>query len=159
MEILFPPNQATAFLNMSIVGFFLAFLYDLFKFKHMLFGVGFITLFIDDFLFWCFSAITFLFSVFILNNGIFRWYELLFCVIGFIFYRFTLSKLVIPLLKLLSRVIKQVLTFLFAPFMLLFKPFVRVFYYLKSKRLLNKHKNMIYRCISDLYPSGSEINE
>lgn len=124
MNIFFPPHQETVFALMSLVGALLGFIYDAFKFKRILFGKCTLVLFFDDFTFMLISCVIFILSVFILNNGRIRWYEFAFCIIGFSVYRITLSKIIMPFLILLAKMIRRLALFIFCTFS---KPFAIAF--------------------------------
>lgn len=163
MDILFPPNQELVFLNMAVVGVFLGILYDIFKLKRKLLGSFYIILFIDDLIFWIISAITFIFAVFISNNGIFRWYELCFTILGFIFYRVTLSKLLMPVAEaviiLIKRLVRMMIRTVLIPLIILLKPVNKLYAMYKCAKIRNKYKKIIYRYIVGLNVSGSEVYE
>ena len=163
MDILFPPYQEIAYFSMSVIGILLGMVYDVFKIKRKMFGSFYIILFFDDFLFWIISAVSFILGIFVLNNGIFRWYELFFCIIGFIFYRLTLSKLIMPVFEFLIRIIKRALRFVFkllsTPLKFAFKPVKILFRYSVISINNYMYKTSIFRYISRLYSIGSENNE
>lgn len=125
MNILFPQYQAHVFFLMSIVGFALGIIYDTFKIKRKIFGSLFI--FFDDFLFMIISSIVFVFSVFAFNNGILRWYEVFFLILGFIVYRITLSMLIMSLFEFIINIIQSIimrfLRIAFIPFKHIYKLF------------------------------------
>ena len=95
MNIFFPPHQEKVFVVMLVFGFFIGFLYDVFKIKRRLIGQNKFILFVDDLIFSITSIVLFLLTVFVSNNGIFRWFEIFFWFIGFCLYRMTLSKILI----------------------------------------------------------------
>lgn len=139
MNIFFPPHQEIIFLLMSLCGIFLSAIYDIFKVKRKMFGSCTLILFIDDFIFSFVSAVTFVFFIFILNNGILRWYELFFCIIGFIVYRCTISKLVMPLFEFIIVLIKKLIIFIFTPLYFVFnKISMRFLLFFYKKKLYNK---------------------
>ena len=91
MNIFYPPGQGKVFVIMLFFGVAIGFLYDLFKIKRRLFGQNKLILFFDDLIFSLLFVVLFLFTVFVANNGIFRWFEVVFSGIGFALYRITIS--------------------------------------------------------------------
>lgn len=121
MNIFFPPNQLEAFVSMTFIGFLLGVIYDSFKIKRELFGTTYLILIIDDFIFSFLFIVVFLFSVFIFNHGIFRWQQIFFCCVGFLIYRMTLSRLIMPFFRRVVLLIKLILKTLLRPLNLLYK--------------------------------------
>jgi len=109
MNIFFPTNQDRVFTVMFLLGIVLGILYDLFKIKRHILRAGKCFLIIDDLLFSVLSIILFLLTVFTVNNGIFRWFELFFCFVGFCVYRATISRLFLKLAFSVS----DILTYIF----------------------------------------------
>lgn len=124
MSIFFPPFQEKTFFLMFITGIFLGVVYDAFKVKRMLMPQNCVLLFIDDVLFSILFSVYFVFSVFMFNNGIIRWYEYFFCFVGFLAYRLTFSNLLISVFRI---IIESVRSFIKKAFMLLTKPLLWVF--------------------------------
>ena len=129
MNIFFPPHQEKVFIVMLLFGFGIGILYDLFKIKRRLLSENSIILFIDDLFFSLLSVMLFLFTVFIANNGIFRWYEILFSMIGYMLYRITLSKPLIffsyKIIDLFLLILKRIFTICVYPtkrLVLIFSP-------------------------------------
>ena len=152
MTIFYPPFQEKVFIIMLIFGMIVGFIYDLFLIKRRLFGTNCFVLFVDDLLFVFISLISFLFTVFCVNNGIFRWYEMLFSFLGFVLYRTTVSRLIlfisykivdlsVYLLKLVCRIFISPFTFVFKKIVLLSKPLLnlttRLFYVYKITKTFN----------------------
>ena len=95
MNILFPPHQEYVLLMMLFTGFVIGIIYDIFEFKRRLFPFLNFYIFIDDILFTVISAVIFIISVFVFNNGIVRWYEYFLLAFGFFLYKSTLSHIVL----------------------------------------------------------------
>lgn len=146
MSIFYPPDQTRVFLVLFIFGVVVGFVYDAFRIKRCLFGCSSLVLFLDDLVFSIVSVIAFLFIVFWSNNGIVRWYEFFFTLLGFYFYLITVSRLLfLPVLSILNLVLSLLLNALryllfpikqtgrFAVFLL--QPFVCCFY---KKLVVNK---------------------
>lgn len=93
MSIFYPPDQNRVFLILFLFGFVVGLVYDAFKMKRCLLGCSSLVLFLDDFVFSIVSVIAFLFVVFWSNNGIVRWYEFFFTLLGFYLYLITVSRL------------------------------------------------------------------
>ncbi len=146
MNILFTPGQEKVFLYMIFIGAVIGAYYDLFKAKRILVGGLNLSLFAEDLLFSIGSAVIYLFSVFVLNRGIVRWYQFFAMAVGFAVYRFTLSFLFIKLVLLLSFII----SFLFSPLRYLIYKFGVVFRKLRSSLYRLGQKKKIIRYINKL---------
>ncbi len=107
MSIFFPPYQELLFLCFAALGLFLGVLYDAFSVKRILFGCNTVICFIDDIAFMFISGFMFLITAFWFNNGIIRWYEFFSCLIGFIVYKLTVSRLVMLLMNLVVKFVKR----------------------------------------------------
>ena len=94
MTIFFPPHQEIAILFLVITGFVCGIFYDVLAVKRKLVGEQYVFLLFDDIIFVLFSVILFLISVFVVNNGIVRWYEFMGFLVRFVFYKLTLSRIV-----------------------------------------------------------------
>lgn len=142
MNIFFPPHQEKVFVIMLIFGVISGVLFDLFRIKRHLLGENSVILFADDLIFSLLTLLLFLFTVFVANNGIFRWYEVLFSLIGFWLYRLTLSKTLIfvsfKVIDLFLLIVKKLLSVAVFPVKLIFSIlFV----------LISPVKQLIIRCI------------
>lgn len=93
MNIFFHENQQALFFVMTVVGLISGFVFDIFKIKQNVFGKNTFVVLIDDLIFSVITILLFLFSVFIFNNGVFRWFELLFYIVGFYLYRVSVSRI------------------------------------------------------------------
>jgi hypothetical protein len=138
MNIFFPPHQEKVFVIMLIFGVISGVLFDLFRVKRHLLGENSVILFADDLIFSLLTLLLFLFTVFVANNGIFRWYEVLFSLIGFWLYRLTLSKTLIFVSFKVIDFVKKLLGIAAFPVKLIFSIlFV----------LISPVKQLIIRCI------------
>lgn len=113
------------FFVMLVMGVILGMLYDVFRVKRRLFGSNALVLFFDDLIFSMLALTCFLFTVFVVNNGIFRWFEVFFCLVGFCLYSATISKIVIAIFfwvaDLLRAVVKKIIFVIFYPIRFAFK--------------------------------------
>lgn len=132
MNIFFPPYQEKIISVMLILGVILGVVYDLFKVKRHIFGSKYVFVFIDDVLFSVSSVTAFLMSVFIVNNGIFRWFEAFLCFIGFLLYRVLLSRILLRCMytvaDIIIAVVKQAFSLILFPFIYLLKLFDKCFF-------------------------------
>lgn len=108
MNIFFPPHQEIVAVISLASGIAIGLLYDLFVIKRMLFSSHTAVLIIDDILFMLLSACIFMCAVFVTNNGIIRWYEIVCTLTGFTIYKYTISKLFIFLCDKVTTFIKSV---------------------------------------------------
>ncbi|MBR5286647.1 MAG: spore cortex biosynthesis protein YabQ [Clostridia bacterium] len=93
-----------------ILGAFLCAVYDVFRLLRQIRRQNVIFVFIGDFLFCIFSAVCLLILFFNLSYGRVRFYALVLAIVGFMVWRFTVSRLVMTLLLKLIRRIKKFLT-------------------------------------------------
>ncbi len=125
MNIFFPPNQDRVFVVMFFLGLLLGVIYDMFKIKRHIITTNKWLLIIDDVIFSILSIILFLLTVFIVNNGVLRWFEPFMCFVGLSIYRMTISRLVLKcayfVSDILTGIIKFALRILVFPIMLLIK--------------------------------------
>ena len=92
-----------------ILGAFLCAVYDVFRLLRLIRRQNVIFVFIGDFLFCIFSAVCLLILFFNLSYGKVRFYALALVIVGFMCWRFTVSRLVMMLLLKLIRRIKKLL--------------------------------------------------
>ena len=145
MNIFYPPAQEKLFLVMFVFGFVSGVVYDLFRIKRRLFLNNNVFLFFDDLVFSLVIVLSFLFTVFVANNGIFRWFEVFFCIVGYVAYHLTVSKpitfvcfVIIDFLKRLFYILLNPLLSLIRNICLLFMPLCNFACRLKKKnRILN----------------------
>ena len=149
MSIFYPPGQEKIFAVMLVFGAVMGVLFDMFKIKRRLLGNSVPVIFLDDLIFSLVSVIAFLFTVFVANNGIFRWFEVFFAALGFCLYRLTLSKFVLivfyKIIDLFLFAVRRTLQIIFYPVKCLLNllyvallPFLYVFIRsLNKKRITN----------------------
>ena len=116
MNILFPPHQEYVLLMMLFTGFVIGIIYDIFEFKRRLFPFLNFYIFIDDILFTVISAVIFIISVFVFNNGIVRWYEYFLLAFGFFLYKSTLSHIVLLAFGYIADSIRYIFAFIIGIF-------------------------------------------
>ncbi len=105
-------NQLISFLCAVVVGIFLSFFFDFFRTLRQSFKHKKITVFIEDILF--FLVATFITFLLLMArcNGEVRAYVIVSIVLGFFFYRITLSRLLLPvavfLLKFFIKIFNKI---------------------------------------------------
>lgn len=112
MSILFSPNQHFVFISMLVLGCVLGVIYDALKVKRMIFGSFYLAVFFDDLLFSFVSFTLFVLCIFAFNSGIVRWFEFVACFIGFLVYRFTISRVVIKIFELVTSLFRKLIKFI-----------------------------------------------
>ena len=113
---------------------------------------------LTDFVFFLLSAVIFILFLYIFNYGIFRWFFLIFSILGFLFYYKTAGRLFVSASTVVSSYLMLVLNLiLFAavyPFRTLVKLIRRLVHPLISdiKTVLDKSKNKRYtlKCIKKM---------
>ena len=125
MTIFFPPEQEKIFPIMFVLGVFISVIYDLFSLKRHITGNNSLSVFLDDVVFSITSITLFLMTVFVVNNGIFRWFEVVSCFVGLFLYHLSLSRLFLKFAYALADILmfafKKILNMFFYPFMFLCK--------------------------------------
>ena len=92
-----------------MLGAFLCAVYDVFRLFRLVRKQNAVIVFISDFIFCIFSAVCLLILFFNLSYGKVRFYALAFVIVGFMVWRFTVSRLVMMLLLKLIRQVKRLL--------------------------------------------------
>ena len=94
-----------------LLGAILCFIYDIIRATRVLGADSFVAVFIGDVFFWLVSAVAVFIFLVATTNGEIRGYVLMSCAVGFLFYRFTIGRIVFSLVKVLlcfiARVIKK----------------------------------------------------
>lgn len=159
MNIFYPPEQEKMFLVMLILGVILGCFYDVFRIKRSFFGNNIVVLFFDDLLFSLASVLIFLFTVFVFNNGHFRWFEVFFLIIGFCLYIATFSRLVLfvayKAIDCLRYLTKYVIKVIFAPLRSLMSFILTLTVPLLNSFTRTHRKNHILRSIKKITSKGS----
>lgn len=93
-----------------ILGAFLCAVYDVFRLFRMIRKQNRVLLFVFDFIFCVFSAACFLILFFNLSYGRLRMYAFVLAAVGFMLWRFTVSRLIMMLLLKLIKRIKKLLS-------------------------------------------------
>ena len=93
-----------------MLGAFLCAVYDVFRLFRLVRKQNAVIVFISDFIFCIFSAVCLLILFFNLSYGKVRFYALALVIVGFMCWRFTVSRLVMTLLLKLIRRVKKLLT-------------------------------------------------
>ena len=146
MNIFFPPFQERVFIFFFIVGAVLGLAYDLLKVKRRLFFCSNVVLLFDDIIYSLICSVILMISVFVFNNGIVRWFEFVMSGFGFVFYRFTFSRLVLTIMFFVIDCFRKCLTILILTFAL---PLKHLFSKLSSPLILyNKRKTAISKILS-----------
>lgn len=151
--------QSMSFLYAFLFGAVTGLLYDIFRILRIAFPIGKVAVFIEDVLYLLSAGLLTFVYLLKFNSGEIRSYILLGTLLGFIVYYFTVGKLIIGSAKLIIKLIKIVLSFLFGILLIPIKKicsflmfiFKKIAKILKKslKKLLNlfhfmKKKYMIY---------------
>ena len=102
-------NQLYIFLNFVLTGIVIGILYDIFRILRKSFKTIDIITYIQDFIFWIFTGIVLLYSIFTFNNGELRSYVFIGIIIGIILYMLLLSKYFVKISVYVIRIIKKLL--------------------------------------------------
>lgn len=127
MSIFFPPHQEYVLILMMLTGVVIGVLFDIFEIKRRMSLNSRLVIYFDDILFTFFSAVIFIISVFVFNNGILRWYEFIFCLLGFVLYKLTLSRLLLTVFGFIADNIKKAFMLIFNFILVVFKRIFIVF--------------------------------
>lgn len=105
-------NQASIFLITVCVGFFIGFVYDLFRIfrrtvKHLSIFIQ-----IEDFLYWIFVSLVMYYILLHKNYGEVRAFSIIGAFIGMIIYFFTLSQIFVPITVKIIKIIKKIIYFI-----------------------------------------------
>ena len=103
-------SQAMLFLLFALDGVIIGILFDFFRILRRSFSTGIVLTSIEDILFWIFSGIILLYSIFVYNNGAIRGYMFLGVLCGATLYMITLSKLFIKVNVSILNFIKKIIT-------------------------------------------------
>lgn len=103
-------SQAMLFLLFALDGVIIGVLFDFFRILRRSFSTGIVLTSIEDILFWIFSGIILLYSIFVYNNGAIRGYMFLGVLCGATLYMITLSKLFIKVNVSILNFIKKIIT-------------------------------------------------
>ena len=101
-------NQYTCFLYAIILGALMEIVYDLFKFDRTLFKRSKVVIFISDVLLWVIYAFTLFSFCVVFSNGQIRGYIVFANLLGFIIFRFTVSKLFWHLFKPIKKIANKI---------------------------------------------------
>lgn len=125
-------NQAYLFLIFALNGFVIGLLFDFFRILRKSFKTADIVTYIEDILFWIFSGLTVLYSIFVFNNGEIRIYMFLAILLGVILYILLLSSYIIKInvyiidkIKIFTKLVIKVIL---VPFKITFKIIKRLFF-------------------------------
>ncbi len=133
-------NEAFIFLGMFLSGFVLGFMCDLTGVSKRIQSGNVIFIGIKDMLFCISMSLVFFIIIYILNNGVIRWYEITGIIFGFIIYVLTIKKYVLSFLEAFKNVIKNMLIFMLKPILKILKLFKLP--YARLKNIIKKTKNL-----------------
>lgn len=106
-------NQAYLFLIFALNGMFIGILFDIFRILRRSFETPNFVTYIEDALFWIISAISFLYILFVFNNGEIRGYIFIGLLLGIALYMLLLSKFVVKVSVKIITFFKEVLCKIF----------------------------------------------
>lgn len=142
-------NQAYLFLTTVAVGFFIGFVYDVFRIFRLIIKHSGIAIQIEDVVYWVF--VIFVMFLFMLhkNYGEIRFFSICGALLGMTLYFLTLSKLIMKVSDAIIKVIKYVVLLFLN---IIFTPFKIIIYILRKpvettgKFFKNKYKKLLHLC-------------
>lgn len=132
-------NQAKLFLIFITNGILIGILFDFFRILRKSFKTKDIITYIEDFLFWIFTGIIILYTIFIFNNGEIRLYMFLAISVGIIFYIIMLSSYFIKINLFFIAILKKYIIKLFKILVIPFR-----YTYIIIKKVFFKPINFIF---------------
>lgn len=137
MEVSFV-NEAVVFLITLAGGMVIGVVFDIYRIIKDGTYKSVIVYTLSDIIVWIVLSILAFETVFIANNAVVRWFEIVALLVGYILYTVTISKYFLKAAKVLTEFAKKTVIILFKPvklvLKLLFKPFVMLFYWLKQQK-------------------------
>lgn len=106
-------DQAKIFLIFALNGIIIGILFDIFRILRKSFKTSDIITILEDILFWIFTGIVILYSIFIFNNGEIRLFMFIGIFLGTILYMLLLSKYIIKISVKIILILKKVFKFIF----------------------------------------------
>ncbi|MBE7038264.1 MAG: hypothetical protein E7404_05095 [Ruminococcaceae bacterium] len=143
MELYFT-TEALSFLLTLIGGAIMGLISDIFRIIKKTSQKSVIFYTVNDIVMWIVLSFVAFETIFVVNSGMVRWYEIVALIFGFIIYTMTLSKYFVLLAEFLIKILKRIISIIVKMFSIIFlivkKPFVIVYIWLKSQK--NKFKIM-----------------
>jgi spore cortex biosynthesis protein YabQ len=147
-------NQALVFLTTVLIGFFIGFVYDLFRVLRRIVRHANLLTSLEDVLYWLFVSLFMFYVMLDRNYGEIRFFTIFGAFLGMILYFCTISKLFMAVSMTIVMFIKRVCLVLFTivmtPFRLIYKLLEKPIFLCKKrikktcallKKLLHKSKN------------------
>lgn len=132
-------NQAYLFIIFIINGILIGIIFDIFRILRRSFKTPNIITYIEDALFWTFSALTVLYTLFVFNNGEIRGYIFIGLLLGVTFYMLFFSRTIV---KISVKVIGFFKNILYSILKVIIYPFKIILEIIK-KILIKPCKNVI----------------
>ena len=104
-------KELYTFLMFILTGLAIGILFDIFRILRRSFKTKDFITYIEDILFWIFTGITLLYSIFTFNNGELRGFVFIGVLLGIILYILTLSKYLIKICVYAVNIIKKIIIF------------------------------------------------
>ena len=104
-------KELYTFLIFILTGLAIGILFDIFRILRRSFKTKDFITYIEDILFWIFTGIILLYSIFTFNNGELRGFVFIGVLLGIILYILTLSKYLIKICVYAVNIIKKIITF------------------------------------------------
>lgn len=131
-------KEALVFLITLLGGMVIGVVFDIYRvikdatYKNVVFYT------LSDLIVWIVLSILAFETVFIANSGSVRWFEIIALLVGYILYTVTISKYFLKLLRILIRLLKNIIMLIIKPLIILFniikKPFCFMFSWLKVQK-------------------------
>ncbi len=140
-------NQASIFLITVCVGFFIGFVYDLFRIfrktiKHLNIFIQ-----IEDFLYWLFVSIVMYYILLHENYGEVRAFSIIGAFIGMVIYFFTLSQIFVSITMKIIKLFKKIIAFIIKIILTPVKFVLKLLQYPYNliKKILSRFKTISYK--------------
>ena len=145
-------EQLYSFFIFILVGFSISILFDLFRISRRTFKTPDFLTYLEDIIFWIITGIIILYSIFIFNNGVLRFYIFIGIFIGILVYMLFISKYFIKIGVSVITIIKKFFHILLIPIYfiirlirkLILKPFFFLFINIRKNmtKIINKFKKI-----------------
>lgn len=154
----FANTESFLFFASILLGFFIGFYYEIFRFLRLAFPHPDFLIILEDLCFFIPLSPALIFFHYALNSGVFRWFSLAGCVLGFLLYLWTVGKILIRcsegILFCIKTVLKGFYGVFIRPLYIVFKKITNCLYSkgkvlvimkrkrFARKRLLRKKKHL-----------------
>ena len=135
-------NQVYLFIIFVIDGFIVGLLFDFFRILRKSFNTKDFIIYIQDILFWIFTGILVLYTMYKYSDGELRFFMIIGIILGFMLYILTISKYIIKVSVIILNILKKIIVFIVN---ILTYPFKFIIFIIK--KFLNTTKKIVFRPI------------